>query len=498
MGINGLPARIVLAISLIIVGPSCAPPPPMSPAAAAEPQSSNTSIACSRCNEWNGEREPFKVFGNTYYVGPTGLSSVLITTPAGHILLDGALPQSAAVIAANIEKLGFHLADVRVIANSHAHFDHAGGIASLQKLSGARVVASAKGATALTAGHPTADDRLPCDIIISVHPEFTKTDDKLCFPAFRNTEPPGATASATHISAIAMTTKIREPARIVTAHRQTEGGGFIVRRPLPTMGVQLVDPFLLLDELGPVDYKPYEAVGAPDHPHRGFETVTYALAGEFEHKDSAGHSGTMGPGDVQWMTAGAGIVHAEMPSRKITELGGRVHGFQVWVNLPARSKMTRPRYQEVKAERIPQATSADGLATVRVIAGEALGTKAVIGTHTPIVYQDWSIAEGADVTLPLGAEYNALVYVFEGSAQVGDADTALNDGQMAILGEGEALRLRGVAGGGRLLLLAGVPLSEPVARYGPFVMNTRDELIQAFSDFESGRMGEITRSAQLD
>jgi quercetin 2,3-dioxygenase len=294
-----------------------------------------------------------------------------------------------------------------------------------------------------------------------------------------------------------MTRTIREPVRIVTAHRQIEGGGFVVRRPLPTPGVALVDPFLLLDELGPVDYEPYEAVGAPDHPHRGFETVTYALEGEFEHKDSAGHHGTMGPGDVQWMTAGGGIVHAEMPSRKIIEQGGRVHGFQVWINLPARLKMTRPRYQEVPASSIPRAVTDDGHASVRVIAGEALGTRAVIGTHTPIVYQDWSLSEAADVSLPLGSEYNALVYVFEGAARVGDSAERLEEGQMAVLGAGDSVRLRGESGGGRLLLLAGVPFGEPVARYGPFVMTTRDELQQAVEDYQSGRMGEITATAEL-
>jgi redox-sensitive bicupin YhaK (pirin superfamily) len=294
-----------------------------------------------------------------------------------------------------------------------------------------------------------------------------------------------------------MTRTIREPARVVSARRQVEGGGFIVRRPFPTPSLDLVDPFLLLDEMGPADYAPYEAVGAPEHPHRGFETVTYTLEGEFEHKDSAGHHGTMGPGDVQWMTAGAGIVHAEMPSRKVMEQGGRVHGFQVWVNLPARSKMTRPRYQEIRAEKIPSAVSDDGHASVRIIAGEALGTRAVIGTHTPIVYQDWSLREGADVTLPIAADFNALVYVFEGKARVGDGDTTLEEGQMALFGAGDALRLRGAGRSGRLLLLAGVPLRETVARYGPFVMNTREQLLQAIEDYQSGRMGEITATAEV-
>lgn len=292
----------------------------------------------------------------------------------------------------------------------------------------------------------------------------------------------------------------RETTRIITAHRQTEGGGFVVRRPLPSPGVEVLDPFLLIDEMGPVEYRPGEAVGAPDHPHRGFETISYVLAGELWHEDSAGHRGTLGPGDVQWMTAGAGIVHSEMPSRRIREAGGRVHGFQIWVNLPARLKMTRPRYQEVPAARIPAVATPDGLARGRVIAGEALGASAVIDTQARVVYQDWSLSSGADLALPLAADHRALVYVFEGSARVGDSGRIVQSGQLAVLGEGELVRLRGpeAAGtGGRLLLLAGVPLHEPVARYGPFVMNTRDELVQAVTDFQSGKMGEITRTAEL-
>jgi redox-sensitive bicupin YhaK (pirin superfamily) len=288
---------------------------------------------------------------------------------------------------------------------------------------------------------------------------------------------------------------VRQVSRVVTAHRQREGGGFIVRRPVPTLGLEMVDPFLLIDEMGPVDYRPGQAVGAPDHPHRGFETVTYVLEGEMEHEDSAGHRGALGPGDVQWMTAGAGIVHSEMPSARIQEKGGRVHGFQVWVNLPARLKMTQPRYQEIPSARIPEGRSADGLARVKVVAGEALGVRAVIDTNTPIVYQNWSLDDGADVTIPLLAEQNALVYVFSGAARVDDKQ--IGEGELAVLGSGDAVRLRGVEKGGRLLLLAGVPVGEPVARYGPFVMNDESELVQAVRDFQSGRMGEITRSARV-
>ncbi|MFO0695317.1 MAG: pirin family protein [Polyangiales bacterium] len=286
--------------------------------------------------------------------------------------------------------------------------------------------------------------------------------------------------------------------RIVVAHRQTEGGGFVVRRPFPKVGLAEVDPFLLVDEMGPVTYRPGEAIGAPDHPHRGFETVTYVLEGETEHEDSAGHRGRLGPGDVQWMTAGAGIVHSEMPSSRMQREGGRMHGFQIWVNLPSRLKMTRPRYQEVKAERIPSGSTPDGLARVRVVAGEALGATAAIDTHTPVVYQDWTLRPGADVTQPIPSDHTAMVYVFGGAVRVGEGAELVEDGQLAILGEGEAVRLRGPdAGEARFLLLAGVPLREPVVRYGPFVMNTQKEILEAFQDFESGRMGEITRTASV-
>jgi redox-sensitive bicupin YhaK (pirin superfamily) len=221
------------------------------------------------------------------------------------------------------------------------------------------------------------------------------------------------------------------------------------------------------------------------------------LEGEVVHEDSAGHRGTIKPGGVQWMTAGAGIVHSETPSPAALEQGGRAHGFQIWVNLPARLKMTRPRYQELSSEQIPTARTPDGLGQVKVIAGEALGARAAIDTHTPIVYQDWSLEPGADVTLPLDAAQRALVYVFQGDVQVGDAATPVSDGQLAVLAAGDAVRLRGGTRPGRLLLLAGAPLREPVARYGPFVMNTEREILQAFQDYRSGRMGEITRTAQL-
>jgi redox-sensitive bicupin YhaK (pirin superfamily) len=260
--------------------------------------------------------------------------------------------------------------------------------------------------------------------------------------------------------------------------------------------VEVVDPFLLLDEMGPVDYRPGEAMGAPDHPHRGFETVTYVLSGEMEHEDSAGHRGRLGAGDVQWMTAGRGVIHSEMPSARVREQGGRVHGFQVWVNLPARDKMMAPRYQELAGGQLPHARSQDGKAEGVVVAGEALGKKAVIETRTPIVFQDWTVHPGGDITLPIPRALNALVYVFQGTLEVGKERQRVRDGQMALLSPGDEVQLSVEApaqAAGRGLVLAGVPLREPVARYGPFVMNTREEILQAISDFQEGRMGEIAR-----
>jgi redox-sensitive bicupin YhaK (pirin superfamily) len=287
---------------------------------------------------------------------------------------------------------------------------------------------------------------------------------------------------------------LRSVERVITAHKQREGGGFIVRRPFPTAGFDMADPFLMLDELGPVDYAPGEAVGAPDHPHRGFETVTYVLEGEGEHEDSAGHRGVIGPGDVQWMTAGRGVIHAEMPSRKLRENGGRMHGFQLWVNLPARDKMMDPRYQEIPGTRIPEAATPDGKAHVRVIAGEALGAQAVIETRTPIAYHDWTLEPGAEVTVPLPPTFAAYAYVFGGAVEVGGR--SVKEGQLAVLGEGSGVRLAvgpSAEEPARLLLLAGAPLREPVVAYGPFVMNTEQQIVEAIRDFQTGRMGAIAR-----
>jgi hypothetical protein len=286
--------------------------------------------------------------------------------------------------------------------------------------------------------------------------------------------------------------KTREVQRLVQAHKQLEGGGFVVRRPFPSVGLQQVDPFLLLDELGPVDYQAGEAVGAPDHPHRGFETVTYVLEGESEHEDSAGHRGFIGAGDVQWMTAGKGVVHSEMPSRRLQQDGGRMHGFQLWVNLPKRDKFIEPRYQELPSSGIPTAATPDGLAKVKVIAGEALGVKAAIETRTPIAYQHWSLQPGAVVEQPLDASFNGFLYVFRGAVRVGDDRREVKDGMMAMLAPGDVVVMRADQSA-EVLLLAGVPLNEPMARWGPFVMNEWKELEQAAEDFQAGRMGHIAR-----
>jgi redox-sensitive bicupin YhaK (pirin superfamily) len=282
----------------------------------------------------------------------------------------------------------------------------------------------------------------------------------------------------------------REVVRVVQAHRQQEGAGFTVRRPFPTQGFAHADPFLMLDEMGPVDYAPGQAIGAPDHPHRGFETVTYVLEGEAEHEDSAGHRGRIGPGDVQWMTAGRGIVHSEMPSRELQRAGGRMHGFQLWVNLPARDKMMAPRYQEIPRARIPTASTPDGLARVTVLAGEALGARAVIDTRTPIGYQHWACSPGADVEVAVPADHAAYVYVFDGALRV--AAREIRDGQVAVLGEGDAVRFE-ARERAQALLLSGVPIREPVVQYGPFVMNSEREILEAIQDYRAGRLGEIRR-----
>ncbi|MGN6316007.1 pirin family protein [Trinickia sp.] len=289
-----------------------------------------------------------------------------------------------------------------------------------------------------------------------------------------------------------MTTS-RTVGHTIAAVRTVEGGGFVVHRPFPTRMLMDFDPFLLLDEMGPVDYAPGQAKGAPDHPHRGFETVTYMLEGSFSHRDSAGHSGVLRPGDVQWMTAGAGVVHSEMPDPAFARAGGRVHGLQLWVNLPRQDKMIAPRYQEIPSERIPTATTSDGKASVKVIAGEALGVKAAIETRTPILYQHFTLEPGASIVQPVPRAYRVFAYALSGTGRYGDEQREIGAQRMVMFADdGDAVTL--TAGADRLdvLLIGGAPLNEPIVRHGPFVMNTEDEIRQAIVDYQAGRMGEIT------
>lgn len=287
----------------------------------------------------------------------------------------------------------------------------------------------------------------------------------------------------------------RTVAGTISSVETMEGAGFVVRRPFPKSSFSEFDPFLLLDELGPVDLKPGEAKGAPDHPHRGFETVTYLLAGQLEHKDSQGHTGKLGAGDVQWMTAGAGVVHSEMPTSEFTRTGGHLHGLQLWVNLPQRDKMTAPRYQDISADRIPTAQTEDGLATVKVIAGEALGAKAVIETRTPIVYLHWTLQPGATIAQPIPSHYNAFAYVLDGNGLFGFDQESAGDGMMVLFApDGDTVTIANPSESDtalNVLLIAGAPLNEPIVRYGPFVMNTEAEIVQAIEDYRHGRMGTI-------
>ena len=288
----------------------------------------------------------------------------------------------------------------------------------------------------------------------------------------------------------------RSVARTVHAITTREGEGFLVHRPFPTPELDHFDPFLLLDEMGPMDLGPNEAKGAPDHPHRGFETVTYMLDGKMEHRDSHGNAGSLGPGDVQWMTAGSGVIHSEMPEKAFASRGGRMHGFQLWVNLPRRDKMMTPRYQEVRGEKIPAASSPDGRVRVRVLAGESLGARAVIDTRTPILYLDATLEPGAKLSQPVPADFNAFAYVVEGAGAFGKDARRAADEDLVLFGmDGDTVDVQASAERPlRILLVGGTPIGEPVARYGPFVMNTRSEIIEAVEDFQSGRFGEIPPS----
>jgi redox-sensitive bicupin YhaK (pirin superfamily) len=289
----------------------------------------------------------------------------------------------------------------------------------------------------------------------------------------------------------------RAPQEIVTADKQLEGAGFEVRRPFPSLQLRTADPFILLDHLGEVAYEPHEAKGAPWHPHRGFETVTYLLDGTFVHTDSHGGGGTINDGDTQWMTAGSGVLHDELPSEQLVSSGGWFHGVQLWVNLPRSRKWVDPRYQDLRGSELTLLASDDGGALVRLIAGELDGHRGPGSTYTPIAYAHASVNPGARLTTPWPADYTALVYVLSGSGSVGAERRPIKEGQLAVLGAGEAITViadeqqRNRTGAFEVLLLGGQPINEPVVQYGPFVMNDDREILQAIRDYQDGRMGSI-------
>jgi quercetin 2,3-dioxygenase len=276
----------------------------------------------------------------------------------------------------------------------------------------------------------------------------------------------------------------RRVIRKVRGQPASDGAGVRMTRVMGTPAFDSFDPFLLLDEFrsdNPEDY----IAGFPDHPHRGFETVTYMLAGRMRHGDNQGNTGLLGPGSVQWMTAGRGIVHSELPEQE----EGLMWGFQLWVNLPASDKMTTPRYQDIPAENIPEITPADGV-RVRVIAGNASGTAgAVSGVATEPYYLDVHLDKGAAYDAQLPPEHNAFAYVYQGTAGIGEGDQErVARGEMALLSHGPRVHFSAPDEDCRLILIAGRPLNEPVARYGPFVMNTREEIVKAFEDYQAGRL----------
>jgi len=286
----------------------------------------------------------------------------------------------------------------------------------------------------------------------------------------------------------ARTFESKEPrgvSRVIRAQDVSDGAGVRLKRSIGMPGFDRLDPFLLLDEFRSDDASDYIA-GFPSHPHRGFETVTYMLAGSMEHRDHMGNRGLLDAGSVQWMTAGRGIIHSEMPRQE----NGLMWGFQLWVNLPARDKMTAPRYQDIPPDAVP-VIELEGGGSVRVIAGEHAGvTGAVSGVATAPLYLDVRLPANGQIALPVQHGHHAFAYVYEGEARLGEAPgTRVGAHHLAVLGEGDAIAIEAADAGARLLVIAGRPLNEPVERYGPFVMNTREQIAQAVRDFQSGRFG---------
>jgi redox-sensitive bicupin YhaK (pirin superfamily) len=279
---------------------------------------------------------------------------------------------------------------------------------------------------------------------------------------------------------------------VTTAPKGFEGEGFPVRRAFAGVDLRDLDPFIHMDQMGEVDYAPGEPRGTDWHPHRGFETVTYMIDGTFQHQDSHGGGGVITDGATQWMTAGGGILHIETPPESLVVSGGLFHGIQLWVNLPAKDKMTAPRYQSLEGNQVVLLSSGDGGALVRLIAGDLAGHRGPGSTHTPIVVAHVTLAPGSRLVLPWPAEFNALAYALSGAGSVGGERRPFESGQLAVFGPGDTITLDGDKNRSLdVLLLGGQPIGEPVAAYGPFVMNTRAELVQAVEDFQAGRLGTI-------
>ncbi|MGX1777412.1 pirin family protein [Nocardia brasiliensis] len=295
----------------------------------------------------------------------------------------------------------------------------------------------------------------------------------------------------------AETMRHRAVRSVVSAPKQREGAGFEVRRPFPSIDLRTADPFILLDQMGPVAYEPHEAKGAPWHPHRGFETVTYVMDGTMVHHDSNGGGGVIGEGDTQWMTAGSGILHDELPAEELVVAGGWFHGIQLWVNLPRALKFAAPRYQDLRGSELTLVTSHDGGALVRLIAGSVGGFEGPGSTYTPIAYAHASISPGGQLETPWPQHFTAMAYILSGNGTVGAERRPVREGQLAVFGQGDTITVSADAaqhnrsGELEVLLLGGQPIREPVVQYGPFVMNTRAEIIQAMDDYQAGRMGNI-------
>ena len=295
----------------------------------------------------------------------------------------------------------------------------------------------------------------------------------------------------------------RPVVRVTTAPSGFEGEGFPVRRAFAGVPLEELDPFIHMDQMGAVDYGPGEPKGTSWHPHRGFETVTYIIDGTFQHQDSHGGGGVITDGATQWMTAGGGILHIETPPEELVVSGGLFHGLQLWVNLPAADKLVTPRYQNLEGEQVTLLSSSDGGALVRVVAGEVGGHAGPGDTHTPISFVHATIAPGARLQLPWREDFNALLYVLSGSGRVGPEARPVSGGQLVVFGAGDHLQVTaderqdGSSPALEVVVLGGRPIGEPVAWYGPFVMNTQAELATAVDDFRAGRFGVVPPGALM-